>query len=398
MKSVGVHRLVRVSVLLVLLLSAVPTLDDAANPQHFDTARAFLSGSVWVAKPTTLHDMGGADGRYFAPFPPLAAVVAIPAILSPWPDLFFNLSVVVAALLAVVLVSEIGDQWGGEGVGTWAAVALGLGSGLWTATVLHDTYHSGQVFAVLGVTASIVLATGRRRHPVASGFALGLATLARQAVVLAAVPLAFLARQRRTGVDRRHAFLAVLLAAAIPVVLYLALNVARFHSPFETGYHDVRHHSSLAADIEKHGTFSIVYLPRNLSLMSLGVPTFISRPPFVVPNPAGMSILLISPWLIFALVPLIWPDRAPARSVAAWCCLAAVAISVPHLLYVNTGWVQFGYRFALDWLPFMLLAAILGIRNLPARLSLPPLAAAVVVNAWGVVAIANWERWSAIVQ
>ena len=32
-----------------------------------------------------------------------------------------------------------------------------------------------------------------------------------------------------------------------------------------------------------------------------------------------------------------------------------VLIAVPNLLYQNSGWVQFGYRFSLDYLPFLLL-------------------------------------------
>ena len=54
--------------------------------------------------------------------------------------------------------------------------------------------------------------------------------------------------------------------------------------------------------------------------------------------------------------------------------------------------------FAMDWLPFLLLATVLGIRRLPWRLAVPPLVMAVLINGWGVAAVANWESWSAFVR
>ena len=154
----------------------------------------------------------------------------------------------------------------------------------------------------------------------------------------------------------------------------------------------------ITADLEAHGAFSPAFAPRNLRLLLVGGPLVIADAPFVVPDPSGMSVLLVSPWLLFALLPLWRPDRPPARGMAAWCWVAVLAVSVPHLLYVNSGWVQFGYRFALDWLPFLLLASILGIRRLSWRTAVPPLALSVFVNAWGMVALANWERWSAFAR
>ncbi len=389
------HRAARLAVAVLLVLPALPSLDAAANPQHLDTARAFLAGSLWVADPTTRHDMGEVEGRFFAPFPPLPAALALAAVVTAWPDAAFNSMVVAAAVLAVAVAARLGDRWGGRATGTWCAAAVGLGSGLWTATAIHDTYHSAHVLAVLATLAALDLATARRR-PGLAGFALGVAALARQAVALAAVPLALIAagcRGRRPG----QAFLVVLAAAAVPVGAYLAVNTARFGSPLDSGYSRARHHPRIAADVERHGAFSTAYVGRNLAIMTVGGPRLVPAPPYLVPDPRGMSLLLVSPWLVLACLPLLRPDRPGVRRTTAWCWLGAAAISVPHLLYVNTGWLQFGFRFALDWLPFLLLAAALGVRRLPPRWALPPLALAILVNAWGVASVLTFERWSHLV-
>jgi hypothetical protein len=60
-----------------------------------------------------------------------------------------------------------------------------------------------------------------------------------------------------------------------------------------------------------------------------------------------MSILITSPGLLYAV-------RAPWRESRAWWLAgAAVAVLVPTLLYYGGGWLQYGYRYALDSIPFV---------------------------------------------
>ena len=62
---------------------------------------------------------------------------------------------------------------------------------------------------------------------------------------------------------------------------------------------------------------------------------------------------------------------------------SALLVAVPALLYYNDGWVQFGQRFALDWLALALLACSFGAARAPAWLVVTLTAAGVVINAWG---------------
>ena len=64
--------------------------------------------------------------------------------------------------------------------------------------------------------------------------------------------------------------------------------------------------------------------------------------------------------------------------------LLFIGVAVPTLFYQNTGWVQFGYRFSLDFLPLLFVLLAIGLRRIT-----PLLKAAIVlswlVNLWGVV-------------
>jgi len=84
-------------------------------------------------------------------------------------------------------------------------------------------------------------------------------------------------------------------------------------------------------------------------------------------NPWGTGLWAVSPVLLFAL-------RLPRRSdLALWLAavLSAIAVAIPDLLYYNTGWGQYGYRFLLDFAPFLVLLLAMGLRRPlapPARL------------------------------
>jgi len=132
----------------------------------------------------------------------------------------------------------------------------------------------------------------------------------------------------------------------------------------------------LADALGRHGMFHPLHVPRNLWAFSLAIP--FHNPAFerVTPNPFGMSLLLTTPALLYII-------RARQRSplvVGAW---AAVVLVLATLLFsYNTGYVQFGHRFSLDFMiPVMvLLAAAAG--NQVSRLMRALILVGVGVDAW----------------
>jgi hypothetical protein len=85
----------------------------------------------------------------------------------------------------------------------------------------------------------------------------------------------------------------------------------------------------------------------NLDYLFVHVPTPIPTPPFFKPDGLGMSILLTSPGLLYAA-------KAPWRESRTWWLAgAALLVLIPTLLYYGGGWLQYGYRYALDSIPFV---------------------------------------------
>ena len=116
--------------------------------------------------------------------------------------------------------------------------------------------------------------------------------------------------------------------------------------------------------------------------------------PLALPRDIGMSILLTSPALLLGLAA--FRDR-PRRRIVAAAALAVVLVTVANLMHFSQGWVQFGYRFGNDTVPFALVLVALGFSRLVDRdprprwampLAVGLIAVSVAVNAWGVV----WGR------
>jgi hypothetical protein len=85
------------------------------------------------------------------------------------------------------------------------------------------------------------------------------------------------------------------------------------------------------------------------------LPRFHLAPPFVTTSGHGLAIWITTPALVLLLAPL----RRPRLQRSLWIAVACVAPCL--LLYQNTGWHQFGYRFALDVMaPLIVLLAIGG--------------------------------------
>jgi hypothetical protein len=82
------------------------------------------------------------------------------------------------------------------------------------------------------------------------------------------------------------------------------------------------------------------------------------------------------------LVFVIWPRDKPALHRALWLTVAAVAL--PSLLYQNSGWFQFGYRFSLDYMVFLIALIAIGGRPI-ARLGKALIIAGIVVNLFGAI-------------
>jgi hypothetical protein len=362
-------------VVFAVYVAATPVTNQAYR--HFVyMASAFLHGRVDLHDvPPYYHDLIHFRGRVYAPFPPVPAVLLAPAVA--WRGEATDQGRIgqgLAALAAAVFAAALRRFGFSPAVRLFCAAALAFGSVLWPATAIGTTWFFAQVVVVLCTVALLLEAAGEGRG-LTTGAAFAAAWLTR-VTVLPALPViaaALWMRHRRPGPVA--AFLAV---NAIGAAVYMGYNYARFGNPLESGYGLLAMAAVNAEAVARWGFFNLRFVPEHLYAMLFRAPEFMDAPPFLRPSPWGMSLLLTSPMVIRLLFP-----AGPTRGWWPWGA-AALSMIVPMLGFFSVGWVQFGYRYSLDWWPFVLvlLASALGGRPRPVDYAL--LAAGIAMNGLGV--------------
>jgi hypothetical protein len=330
---------------------------DAGRPDFFYLADAFVHGRLWLEKALGPQDIVVIDGRVFVPFAPFPAIALMPLVALVGPD---TLTTWQPLLNAVLAAAGLGLCWwmlARIGVGSvqdklWLVVLWGFSTAVWFSTTRGGVWHTGHLVASILTFAGLVELFGRRR-PLLMGLLSGAGFLTR-APVAAALPLwAWAALPDGWRADLRSAVRPVAMVALgfAPAALFgLWYNWARFGSPLESGYYLAALPAFLEAQRAK-GLFSLAHLPMNIDLFLLRLPVLRSEFPFFRPDGMGMSVLVTSPGLLYAL-------RAPFRDPRAVALGATfLLVLLPNLLYYGGGWLQMGFRYALDAIPFAIALA-----------------------------------------
>ncbi len=309
---------------------------------HMDTLRAFSRGEIRSRRQT-----------WYVTFPPGPALFFVPGVAI-WGLAFADvlLTALLAALIPALLVGFL-DRLRGTDQGRgrehlWIAAAWALASPALFVGAHGSVWFTAQICGALFLTLHIITGWDARR-PLLAGLSLGMAVACRPTMALA-LPF-FAAEWWRTGHRLRSA-----LAFAAPIALIggalMWHNAVRFGDVFEFGhrYLDIRWQERM----QSVGQFSPHYLRRNIECMLWLAPQLSLGAPYLRWSMHGMGLLLASPWLLLlAAARRRFPQRAGLR-------VAALALALPPLLYHNSGQLQLSYRFALDYLPLLVILLVVG--------------------------------------
>ena len=235
-----------------------------------------------------------------------------------------------------------------------------------------------------------------------------------------------------------------LIAIAVGLAPFLLLtgviNALRFGSPFESGYsYSEQIHQTALAWVYGNGIFNLSYIPLHIRVAFEQMPNISTMGSYVWPSWNGMAIWAVSPPLLYALfvhlkryrvativavislaaaclamlgaafwngwfasgtdfelpmgiqllpfwiligtavvLALVKRDR-----IAVACWAAIIPIALLDFTFAATGWAQFGYRYSLDFIPFLFLLVVLAVRGGIKWHHVLLLTIAVLVNIWG---------------
>jgi hypothetical protein len=254
--------------------------------------------------------------------------------------------------------------------------------------------------------------------------------------------------QRIRGRFRLRPLVELAVGVAPFVLLTMAINYLRFGSPFESGYNYTEQvYQADLAWVYPYGIFDPRYVSRHITAVFEEMPNFADQGSFVWPSWQGMALWAVSPALLLGLfahlqryrraalliagllalsctflivasalsqlgivdvgpadVPLgahLWPfwiligaalvlaiARRDRLVLACWA--AIIPIVAINWVFAATGWAQFGYRYGLDFMPFLFMLVVLAVRQVRWYHAVL-IGAAVLINLWGVLWIFKFD-------
>lgn len=345
-----------------------------------------------------------ATDKWFSSFPMFPSAVMLPFVAIhgyQFNDTSFG--VIVGALAIALFYSflRLLSEHEGTARAPWEnatiALVLGFGTLFFYCAIRGEVWFSAEVMGVALTCLYLRNAVGARR-PLLAGLFWSMAVLTRTPLVFTGLFFLLEAVSPARGhqwLDAWRSFLKApndvlrnklqpfVVGAAPLALIAMAMNASRFGSITEFG-HRFFFDNRVNQDIDTYGLFHPTYLSRNLEAAFLLFPKFVNGK--LEYSPWGMSLFLTLPLL--GLVA--WPKQTHRLQGPLW--LTTLACALPGFFYQNTGYAQFGFRFSLDYTPYLLGLLAVGGWKLHKPLAAVLIGIGVLVNFWGAVAFRGYTE------
>ena len=374
---------------LLSIATAVVYYFSNPKPNHyydytFRVAENLLKGSIGFPQkpPSWLNEFVPFEGLWYSVFPLGSVLSMVPiaflkvaGVITEMPAAFIF---AVLAGFACLLLLKIGSRYDLP-FSRIALMTCGImfGTFTWTNLTMGGAWQLALGFAMVGELGAIYFTVYDRRPLIAGAF-FALAFGNRTEILLTAPIFLYLLTRSESNEDRdtkdkaayskpltevnASAFQRAAKFCVVPFILgvsTLVYNYVRFNSFTDFGY--ARIPGVLDEPWYNHGIFSVWYIPRQGWEMLLKLWEVKSTFPYLVPNGFSSSILLSSPFILFAL-------RLGSRDkVLKYCAWAAIAVMTILLwMHGNSGGWQFGYRYWMVCLPWLF---VILLENSPKKIS-----------------------------
>lgn len=378
-------------ILLVLVFFAITIIYyyTSAGTTPFDyftrLADSFNKGFYWLTEqPSWLTELIPVspnnffnETRYYVVYPPM------PAIISMIPRFFLGntfeqqyLAHFLGAGFAMIM-SLIGFKITQNATKSiWVGLLSGLGTIVWFLSSVGSSWYLGQVSAIFFMSLALYFGLDNKR-PIAVGLFIGAAFLSRIETIVCIVFFLYVF----SGKKWFSSYFKLGLGIAPFILFNFFYNYIRFGTIFDQAYF------LLPAILNEtkmpwfaHGVANPIYIFDNIKVMFWSFPKVIADFPYIIPSWAGLSIWITTPAFIY-----IFGANLKERIVRySWIVILLISLIV--FTHGGTGWAQFGYRFAVDFYPFLIFLVAKGIekRNLKWH-HWTLLMVSIFVNLWGVL-------------
>lgn len=354
--------------------------------QHYVyLAEAMLHGRLDVATPPSfwVDFVVMPDGKLYVPFGPLPALVMVPGVLVWGLEFRGGLVSYAITILNAFLIWKVLARAGilSRERKMWLTTLFLAGTVYLSMLFATGGWYQAQVITVTLLFAAILETLGKKR-PLLIGVYLGAIILTRITAVFA---IPFFLIMLYDGNFKQYIWRVLKLGPGLVAafLMLLGYNYARFGSPFETGYQLATLGAPVLDAARGAGLFSLVHVPKNLYAMLLLPPQAypdINAPvlqyPYLAVSLWGLGLFWNTPALLLAFQ----AQHREKLVLANWA--ATIAVAIPLCLYYGIGYYQNGYRYALDFLPFLFLNAALVINKKWGTFTIGLIVLSIIITLW----------------
>lgn len=330
-----------------LLLAVVAGLNGLTpdDQQYSRLAQAFLSAQLGLPpnQHGTWSDTAPLNGNYYSPLGPFPAVMIMPFI---WLEQFHQGAIAFCGtLLVYYLCHLLARRFEYSNTDScWFALAFCFGTSYIGVAALASSNHLAHILSVALLFLAICEYEHTRRLWLIGGaVGLALATRAPSGLTILFFILAIICADIPSN-EKFKNFLTLMVPYSVIAMALAAYNYARFGTPLESGYSlQLNGFGTPYASWDVPGNtagpaIALSNIPKHLFIFVFGLPSF---------RGIGTSVFLISPFFIELLRIRQW-DLINKLILAS---ITPVLLTV--LAFRSTGFEQMGYRFSLDFLPFV---------------------------------------------
>lgn len=333
--------------------------------KHFSLlADSFLKGDLFLS-PMNLPNGDFADynGKQYLFFGPLPSILLMPFVFfagKNLPQMMLSITSLVIAFGAIfLLVKKLKFSLPDS---LWLANFFVFGTVLYFVGLVNVSAYVVQAVGMVFVVLALLEYFCARRWLIIGAL---VAAAGATRISLFALSVFFLLEivRIRKQINWQKSLILFLLPIILALGVLGAYNWRRFGSVFDTGYsRNVSIPKGFPNTVE--GFVSIKHIPANLYLFLFSAPEPVKKDkvqyvlefPYLKVNGQGLAIWFTSPLFVY----LILARRQPYTLSAIF---GIVALALPSLLYFGLGIDQFGYRYALDFIPLLFLILLSAFKN-----------------------------------
>ncbi len=306
-----------------------------------------------------IRDISAYYNNYYVYFGPLASILLMPGAFffgDNFPQVIIGVGSMLVSFVTVYVIAKHFKFSRFDSF--WLSLFFVFSTVLFSSGVINITAYQvealGAPLILLAIWAYL-----SKKNGFLIGLFIALATMTRITLMLSVV--FFFIEVLRKKFSIRN-FLLLLIPVVLALTLLGAYNFRRFHSVLETGYsYNITKAAYPIGENFKYGEKGVIHMPANLySLLLMGPEPLLKdksgglvlKFPYIKVSPWGVAIWFTSPLFLLLLTKFKKGEYTLPAGITTF------VLAMPVFLWYSIGYAQIGYRYALDFLPFLFLLLI----------------------------------------